>query len=244
LQQLRLQETELQQEYRENLNNITQINAELESLAIRDKQIEQNNLSAENSEKNQFQEIEQAIARLDKEIVDKSIIKSPHAGCIVEITATVGQYLNPGTALGTLQTDGDVSSMMSFTYFAVEDGKKIRPQMPILITPDTVKRTRFGGIIGEITQVSALPITSEGATSVVGNPEVVKQLMGEEGGKIEAIAQLKFDPNTFSGYNWSSSAGPQLKISTGTTTTVRVTVEQRSPISFVLPILREWSGIN
>ena len=116
--------------------------------------------------------------------------------------------------------------------------------MPILITPDTVKRSRFGGIIGEITQVSALPITSEGATSVVGNPEIVAQLMGESGGKIEAIAKLKIDETTFSGYDWSSSKGPNLEISPGTTTTVRVTVEERSPISFVLPILREWSGIN
>ncbi|MEM9272429.1 MAG: NHLP bacteriocin system secretion protein [Cyanobacteria bacterium P01_F01_bin.143] len=244
LQQLQLQETELQQRYRENLNNITQINTELEKLDSRNKQLEQDNLAANNQEQNQVQEVEQTIARLEKEVADKSIIKSPHTGCIIELTATIGQYLNPGTTLGTLQNEVETSGMMGFTYFAVEDGKKIRPQMPILITPDTVKRTRFGGIVGEITQVSALPITSEGATSVVGNPEIVKQLMGEAGGKIEAIAQLKPDSKTFSGYSWSSSTGPQLEITPGTTTTVRVTIEQRSPISFVLPILREWSGIN
>jgi HlyD family secretion protein len=67
--------------------------------------------------------------------------------------------------------------------------------------------------------------------------------MDREGGKREAIAQLKIDPKTFSGYKWSSSNGPKLTISTGTTTTVRVTVEERSPITFVLPILKEWSGI-
>ncbi len=244
LQQLRLQETELQQKYRENLNNITQINAELERLDTRSKQLEQDNLEANNREKNQIQEVQQAIARLAKEVADKSIIKSPHAGCLVEITVSVGQYFNLGTRLGTLQTRAKAREMMSVSYFAVEDGKKIRSRMPILITPNTVKRTRFGGIVGEITEVSPFPVTSEGATSVVGNPEVVKQLMSEGGGKIEAIAQLKLDSKTFSGYSWSSSDGPQLEISPGTTTTVRVTVEERSPISFVLPILREWSGIN
>ncbi|ELS04355.1 NHLM bacteriocin system secretion protein [Xenococcus sp. PCC 7305] len=244
LQKLQLQEAELQQKYRENLNKITQLNSELESLNTREKQLEQDNLEANNSEQNQLQDLEQAIARLQKEVVDSSMIKSPHAGCMIEITVTVGQYLNPGTSLGTLQTDGGAGEMMSFTYFTVEDGKKIRPQMPILITPDTVKRARFGGIMGEITQVSALPITSEGVTSVIGNSEIVQQLMGEAGGKIEAIANLHPNPQTFSGYDWSSSNGPQLEISPGTTTTVRVTVERRSPISFVLPILREWSGIK
>ncbi len=244
LQQLVVQETELQQKYLENLNNITQIKAELEKLETRSKQLEQDNLEATNNNKNQIQEVLQTIARLQKEVIDNSIIKSPHGGCIVEIAATVGQYLNPGTRLGTLQTAGKVNETMSVTYFAVENGKKIQPGMRILITPDTVKRTRFGGIIGEITDVSPFPITSEGASSVVGNPEVVQKLMGEGGGKIEAVAKLKLDSKTFSGYKWSSSSGPQLKISPGTTTTVRVTVEERSPITFVLPILREWSGLE
>ena len=195
LQQLQVQETELRQRYLENLNRISQLKAELEKLDARSKRLEQDNLEATNSEKNQIQEVQQAIARLQKEVADNSMIKSPHTGCIVEMTATVGQYLNPGTRLGTLQTVGAAKEMVSVAYFAVEHGKKIRPGMQILITPDMVKRTRFGGIVGEITQVSPFPITSEGATSVVGNPEVVQKLMGEEGGKIEAISgfgSLKF----------------------------------------------------
>jgi HlyD family secretion protein len=239
LQQLRLQETELQQKYQENLHNIHQMNAELEKLDTQSKQLEQNNLESTNTENNQIQEVQQGIARLQNEVKYNSTIKSPYAGCIVEITATGGQYLNPGTRLGTLQIAGETQKMISVTYFALEDGKKIRPGMEILITPDTVKRTRFGGIVGKITQITSFPITSEGAISVVGNPEVVKKLMGEGGGKIEVISQLQLDSKTTSGYKWSSSQGPQLEISTGITTTVRVTVEERKPITFVLPILRE-----
>ncbi|MEM6401052.1 MAG: NHLP bacteriocin system secretion protein [Cyanobacteria bacterium P01_D01_bin.116] len=243
LQQLQVQKTELQQKYQKNLNNTTQIKAELEKLNTRSKQLEQNNLEASNNEKNQIVEVQQTIARLEKQVTDNSIIKSPHSGCILETTATTGQFLNPGTALGTLQIGEKGIDTMSVTYFAVEHGKKIQPGMKIFITPDTVKRTRYGGIIGKITEVSPLPITSQGATSVVGNPEVVQKLMGQGGGKIEAIAKLEMDSKTFSGYQWSSSKGPQLEITTGTTTTVRVTVEERAPITFVLPIFKEWSGM-
>ena len=56
---------------------------------------------------------------------------------------------------------------MIVNYFAVADGKKIRPGMKVLITPDTVKRARYGGIVGKITEVSPFPVTSETATSVV-----------------------------------------------------------------------------
>ena len=244
LKQLEVQETELQQKYLENLNSITQLKAELEKLALSSKQLEKDNLEASNSEQNQVQEVTQAIARLEKEVADSSIIKSPHAGCIVGITVTVGQYVNPGVSLGTLETAESSSDFISVNYFAVADGKKIQPGMKVLVTPDTVKRSRYGGIVGQITEVSPFAVTSETATSVVGNPEVVQQIIGQQGGKVEVLAQLIRDSKTFSGYRWSSSNGPELEISPGTTATVRVIVEERSPITFVLPILREWSGIN
>ena len=242
LEQLEVQETELQQKYLDNLNSIAQLKAELEKLDLSEKQLEKNNLEASNAEQNQIQEVQQAIALLEKEVADNSIIKSPHTGCIVEIPVTVGQYVNPGVRLGTLEIAESSSDLLSVNYFDVADGKKIQPGMKVLITPDTVKRTRYGGIVGEITEVSPFAVTSETATSVVGNPEVVQKIIGPEGGKVEVIAQLIRDSNTFSGYKWSSSDGPELEISPGTTTTVRVIVEERSPITFVLPILREWSG--
>ena len=103
---------------------------------------------------------------------------------------------------------------------------------------------RFGGIVGTVTQVSAFPIAKEAAINTIGNAEVVEGLVADnKEGLIQVVATLEPDDQTYSGYEWSSSAGPQLKISSGTTTTARVTVEERAPITFVLPILRSLSGI-
>ncbi|HAC65798.1 MAG TPA: NHLP bacteriocin system secretion protein [Cyanothece sp. UBA12306] len=244
LQELKKQETELQQKYRDNLNSVSQLKAELEELETRSKRVEQENIESTYLENNQIQETQQAIARLEKEVSDNSIIKSSQAGCILEISASVGQYVNPGTNLGTLQRKPDADHMMAVTYFAVEDGKKIQPGMRILITPDTVKPERFGGIIGQITDISTFPVTSQGVASLIGHPEMAKKLIGQEGGKLEILAKLESDPQTFSGYKWSSSTGPQLNISSGTTTTVKVIIEERTPISFILPIIREWTGVH
>lgn len=116
--------------------------------------------------------------------------------------------------------------------------------MTLQITPQTVKRERFGGILGNVTTVSAFPITKEAAASVVGNPEVVAGLVSEkQEGLMQVFGDLELDSKTFTGFKWSSSTGPRLKISSGTTTVVRVKVEERAPITFVLPILRSTSGI-
>ncbi|NER02979.1 MAG: NHLP bacteriocin system secretion protein, partial [Okeania sp. SIO3C4] len=229
--------------YLENQNTIAQLKVDLQDLDTQKKRLEQENLEAANSRKNQIAEVNREIAQLEKQVADNSKIISPVDGCILEIKSTVGQYVNPGTALGKINVQGKSSELVAVSYFPVKDGKLIKSDMEIKITPDTVKRERFGGIIGKITSISNFPVTKEGASFVVGNPEVVENVIGESGGQIEAYAQLKKDHNTFSGYQWSSSTGPQQKLTAGTTITARVRVEERAPITFVLPILREWTGI-
>ena len=134
------------------------------------------------------------------------------------------------------------TQMIGITYFSIGDGKKIKPGMKVKITPNTVKRERFGGIVGTVTEVSTFPITKEAASNMVGNPEIVEQL-AQKGGLIEVKSILEANEANFSGYEWSSSSGPKLTMTPGTTTMVRTTVEERRPITFILPILRELSGI-
>jgi HlyD family secretion protein len=114
--------------------------------------------------------------------------------------------------------------------------------MSIQVTPDTVKRERFGGIRGRVLSVSAFPVTKEGAALLLGNSEIAQRLLKDEP-QMEVVAELEKDSSTYSGYKWSSSIGPQLPITAGTTTSGRVTVEMRAPITYILPFLRAMSGI-
>ena len=246
LEQLNLQEIEAQQRYEENLDAISQRQAQLEELQTRRKRLEQDNLEARQTRNREIQTVQHSLAQLDRQITDNSQIKSPHAGCIVEITVSEGQVVAPSAHIGTIQLAGTDDPIVetSVLYFSVQDGKQIQPGMKVLVSPSPVKRERFGSIVGNVLSVSSFPITREGAASVVGNPDLADQLIGQSGGKIEVITQLNPDPDTFSGYQWSSSKGPDLELTLGTTVTAHITVEERAPITFLLPILREWSGLQ
>jgi len=155
----------------------------------------------------------------------------------------VGQVLSQGMKLGIIEAEGASQSLSTLVYFPIKDGKQIQPGMTLQITPDTVKRERFGGILGRVKTVSAFPVTKDGILSAVGNAEVTQSLMFQ-GGQVAVLAELEADPTTMTGYKWSSSRGPELQLSPGTTASVRVTVSQWAPITFALPILRSVSGIN
>ncbi|MGI0489137.1 NHLP bacteriocin system secretion protein [Pantanalinema rosaneae CENA516] len=244
LKQLTAKATEQEKSNRDNFTSIGDVQAQLKELDSREANLAQQNLEASTNRQKEMQETQREIAQLELKLRNNSAIVSQHSGRILEIAVNPGQVIEAGTRLGSIETELRSSNLMGMSYFTIADGKKIQPGMTIQVTPQTVKREQFGGIVGTVTAISEFPVTTEAAASVVGNPEVVKGLVADkQDGVIQVVADLKPDAHTQSGYAWSSSQGPSLKLSSGTTTTVRVTVEERAPITFVLPILRSYSGI-
>jgi len=129
------------------------------------------------------------------------------------------------------------ASLKAVAFLDMSEGLRVKPGMKIQITPDIVKRERFGSIIGKITDVSQNPTTIESASEVIGNTRIAQKIVGADGEKIEVIAQLQTDTNNPSGLKWTTSTGPDLHLIAGITTTATVTVEERPPLSFVLPFL-------
>jgi HlyD family secretion protein len=194
------------------------------------------------SRQNQVSELRRAIEINKLQLSRNGEILSENAGRVVEVLVSAGQVLQPGGPLLSLEVEDPDQVLTCITYFPIADGKKIQPGMTVQVTPDIVERQRFGGILGSVVSVSSLPVTREGALSIIGNADVVQSLL-TGGGHIEVISRLENDPSTFSQYKWSSSRGPSLKITAGITTSTRVRVEGRAPITYLLPILRETTGV-
>ncbi|MEH1770627.1 NHLP bacteriocin system secretion protein [Nostoc sp.] len=244
LKQLDVKEAEALQQYLSNLNEIKNIKAQLQGLKSQKTSSDQQNLESSTSRKKEIQDTQREITRLEQQINSNSQIVSQYSGRILEVTINPGQVIQEGNRIANINTENQPGKLVGITYFPVENGKKIQSGMKIQITPQTVKRERFGGIVGTVTDVSPFPITTEAAANVVGNPQIIAGLVSEKQPVvIQVSATLEPDSKTFSNYKWSSSQGPRMTISAGTTTSVRVKVEERAPITFVFPILRSVSGI-
>ncbi|MEH2088469.1 NHLP bacteriocin system secretion protein [Nostoc sp.] len=242
LKQLDVKEADAQRQYLENINSIKDLESQLKQLDSKQATLAQQDLEAVTTRKKEIQEVRRNITQLALQLSSNSLIKSTYSGRVLEISATPGQVVLQGTPIGAIAAQKRSIQLESVAFFPVGDGKQIQPGMKLQVTPSTVQRERFGGIIGAVTDVSAFPVTKEGALSVVGSSEFVEGLMSQ-GPQILITARLQPDTSTVSHYKWSSSKGPEMKVTSGTTTSVQVTVEERAPITFVLPILRSWSGV-
>lgn len=244
VKQLDAKQAQAKQSYLQNVSDIANLTANLKDLATKEASEAQQNIQNEIDRKNQIQEVKRNIGQLEVQLADNSEVISKYNGRILELTVTPGQVVSPGTRIASIAAEESSSKLVGVTFFSIGDGKKIKPGMKINITPETVEESRYGGIMGTVTNISPFPITQDAATNVIGNTDLVHGLVSsDQTGVIQVYGQLNIDSSTFSGYKWSSSKGPQLKISSGTTTTARVTIEQRAPITFILPILKQASGI-
>ncbi len=219
-----------------------QIDGQLRQIETRSGALSKQFLDESLGRRNDIDQIRRSIELDEFQVRESGRIRSQYTGRVSEVMASIGDVIPAGGRLLTLEAENPEDGLVSISYFPVRDGKKIQPGMKIQVTPDTVERERFGGILGTVISVSPIPVTKEGATGTIGNAEVVQSLM-PEGGDIEVRASLEPDPSTFSGYKWSSSRGPNMKITSGLTHSTRVTVEGRAPVTYFLPILRGLSGV-
>ena len=238
---------------KENLDNevrISEMDTQRSDLENRIQQIETERtelsrslLQSSNQRQNQILELRRNVEVAQVQLENNGRVLSEYSGRVVEISAHPGQAVNAGSRLASLELQEAASDLVCIAYFVVGEGKQIRTGMRIQVTPDSVKRERFGGIVGSVSSVSAFPVTKEGAVVMLGNPEVAERMLRNEP-QIEVLVNLEKDGSTYSGYRWSSSKGPQIPITAGTTTSARVTVEKRAPITYLLPILRGALGVN
>ena len=244
LQRLSLEDTNIQEAYLRNQSEIAKLQIDLKDISSREANQSKQNFLDSTTRNNQVAELQREIARLETQIGSSSQIVSQQSGRILEVTQRPGEVVAAGGRLATIEVQAPTQKLVGITYFSVAEGKKVQPGMSIQVTPQTVKRERFGGVVGVVTEVSRFPITSATVAHEIGNPELADVLARKRDGFIKVTARLTLDPKTPSGYQWSSSTGPSSKITSGTTTNVRVKVEERAPITFVLPILRSASGLD
>ena len=221
---------------------LTQLDSQRKQLESKEKSLTLQGLEASTSRKNQIQELRSSIAVREGQLQRTSAIVSDYTGRVLELTVTVGQRVPLGWRLGSLEVEDSTSPLVGLTYFPIKAGKKVQAGMRVLMAPDTVERERFGSLLATVTSVSAFPVTKEGMLSLIGNAEVVATLAAQ-GPTLEVVTALTPAPGTFSQYQWSSSQGPPLQITAGTTMTARVVVERRAPMTYLLPLLRETSGL-
>ena len=169
--------------------------------------------------------------------IDQQQVIANSSGVVMEIPLRKGDYIQPGNTIAVIDTADVDMPIEALVYFSGTDGKKLSPGMKIGLVPSTVKQEEYGYIVGIIMEVSEFPVSDNYLNSSLQNTALVntfRQIMNP----IEVKVSIVPDPQSFSGYKWSSSNGPQQKIGSGFMCDASVITESRRPVSILIPWIR------
>ena len=226
----------------------TQLDVAIENLRIREKEVvdgyEKVKLEIDTEQQRRLyriddtrRQIKVTKARLGYE----GTLLADRPGQILDLQVVRGQTVKPGQRLGTLGGKlGD--TLFAVAYFPPADARRLPIGLPMEVVPDWNERGRFGGLLGQVQRVSLLPATREDVDTTMGNPQLAEALV--KGGPVmRADIALALGPRSFDGYRWTLSRGSSVfPIREGLTLKAHGYVEWRTPISYVLPVLRELTG--
>ncbi len=184
-------------------------------------------------------DLENNIKTMQRDLKNNSEIVANVSGRVLELKAKKGDIVQAGGVVCTISEDKKATdSLEAVVYVPVEKGKTIMPGMEVNISPSTVKKEENGFMLGNVVSVSKYPSSGQGMMLTLGNQELAQQLSGNKA-NIEVRIELIMDKGTQSGYKWSTPKGPATVIDDGTFCVGEVKVDQKRPISMVIPFIKK-----
>jgi HlyD family secretion protein len=193
-----------------------------------------------NEERIKIEDTKKTADTLREEVKIFSVASSPVTGKISSIQKSVGNAVAPGDTIATVVSGTE--DLDCIVYVPSELGKQVKKGMSVQITPTYIKREEYGSMIGKVVSVSPFPVSANRIQTTLQNESLVKAL-SEDKSQIEVRVALEKDPNTKSGFAWTSSQGPDKTITQGTIASARVIIERKQPISLIIPAFKHILGL-
>lgn len=172
-----------------------------------------------------------------------SEVVSRVSGHVVSVVPQAGDQVNTGARIATVAPD-EAGGMAAVFYVPAAQATLVEEGQDAQISPKEVQREEYGFLVATIADRSQFPMGVEAAIQQRNlDPGAARDLLGN-GSFIEVQARLYPDPNTPSGYEWSSSAGPPFAIAPGTLFDVQIVVSEKPPVQYVIPFFRSVTGVS
>ena len=184
-------------------------------------------------------QVKQQIATATGNIDAQLVVRSPDSGRVVEVRTQPGALLRAGQAVIALEQRGSGYEVLCFVDS--QDGKRVRPGMDVRIALASARREEFGTMLGTVNSVSGFPLSFEAIRTLIQNDELARSFM-KAGPPFMVRLRLDPDPDSVSGYRWTSRRGDGVPVSSGIPASAEIVTEQRRPITMVLPALRGLLG--
>ena len=213
----------------------------LTRLTTQENQLENERQTKANARRQEIDDLRRDVVRLESQLQSSTQVVSQYTGRVIEKTVDRGNLVQANDPVLILEPVSE--QVQAVMFIPPADGKRVKTGMEVRIAPSTVKPEEFGFIVGKVESISSYPSSPIAMKRVLRNDTLVRNLSASNS-PIEVVATLEADGQTESGYRWSSSKGPPVKIFSGTLCFSAIVVERRRPIALVIPLFKKTLGLS
>ena len=168
-------------------------------------------------------------------------VYSDYDGIINEVLVNEGTTLNGGMPICSICLIGNSKDLKGVLYVSVEQGKRIKPGMSIQLAPNGVDTSQSGSLLGSVRDVSDYPVSTQGIQKRLGIDSLSQWIISsQQTALMEVSFDLVKDPESESGYLWTSSIGEHPQITAGSFCRGSIIIERRPPLQKVFYKLSQW----
>lgn len=122
-----------------------------------------------------------------------------------------------------------------YGFVPLANAQRIHDGLKVFIELATVNPQEFGRLEGRIQKFTNIPLNDQNIYQIIPNNSLQKFLLGDMRAPVLLEIIPEKDPNTPSGYKWTTAKGPPFKIDAGTTGNIKVVIDSVKPFYYVFP---------
>jgi len=175
-----------------------------------------------------------AIARMRTTSGDVIALRAPAAGRLAQRSPQLGSFVRAGDAVAVIEPIGAVPAAVVFV--PVETDRRVGTGMPVRLSPADARPDVFGFLRGHVTYAAPFPASADRIRAALQNDAVAASFSPDVPVREVHVA---LDVDAQGNLIWSGLQNARRSLSPGTPCYATIVVEDRAPISFVLPQAQE-----
>ena len=170
------------------------------------------------------------------ELSSGNVIAAPHNGKVFQIDAGEGEPVKVGSELFWFQTEVVPKNLLVYGFIPSQVGERIQKGMHVTFNLNSIDTNKFGQLKGVVKEVAPYPVSASSSQLKVIPSEKAREDLTKGTSMELVIIQPELDDKNPSGLKWTFGKGPEDRLNPGGSGTVRVTIENKKPISYLIPL--------
>lgn len=164
-------------------------------------------------------------------------VVAPHVGKVFQMETSKGEQVKVGQVLFWFERPIYPKDLLVYAFIPVQAGERVEKGMRTTIDLGSVDTQKYGQLVGQVTEVVSYAVSKDSDRLKSIPSEKLREDLTKGATAMLVIIQPKLAPENASGLAWTFGEGPPNKLDPGSLGTVRITIENKRPISYLIPVL-------